>query len=110
MSRNEECWERAARLESLDPEYPVQAKIGDKEIAICIVDGTVYAVDNICSHAFARLSDGYVEGMEIFCPLHQGSFDLRTGAAVAQPCEAPIDRFDVKVEDGDVFIKLGGAA
>ena len=55
-------------------------------MALCLVKGEVFAIDNICSHASALLSNGYLEGHELFCPLHGGSFDVRTGEAVAAPC------------------------
>jgi nitrite reductase/ring-hydroxylating ferredoxin subunit len=103
------AWREAARLDDLDPEYPALAKIGGRELAICIVEHKPYAVHNICSHAFARLSDGHVEGYEIVCPLHQGSFDVRTGAAVAAPCFEPIGTYETKVQDGAVLVFLPAA-
>jgi naphthalene 1,2-dioxygenase ferredoxin component len=101
-----EAWKRVARLADLEPEYPTRVKVGDREVAICLVDGEVFAIDNICSHAFAMLSDGHLEGHELICPLHGGSFDIRTGEAVATPCTVDLTVFPTKVEDGEVFLKL----
>ena len=90
--------------DSIDPEYPVMAQLGEVEVVLCRVDDEVFALGNICTHAFARLSDGFQDGTQVFCPLHQGSFDVRTGAAVAAPCFEPVPSYPVRVEDGSVWV------
>jgi naphthalene 1,2-dioxygenase system ferredoxin subunit len=70
------------------------------------VDDAVYATDNICTHGHARLCDGFLDGHEIECPLHQGKFDVRTGKAMCEPLTTDIRTFPVKVEGGDVYVKL----
>ena len=97
-------WVRIAAVADLDPEFPILVRIGDAELVVGESEGAPFALHNICSHAFARLSDGYVEGTEIFCPLHQGSFDVRTGEARAAPCVEAIAAYPLKVEGGDVFV------
>ena len=99
-------WLRTVPRSGLDGKYPTLARAGELEIALCLVDGAVYAIENLCSHAFARLSDGEVEGYDILCPLHGGRFDVRTGEPTALPCIDPIAVYETKVEDGDVFVRL----
>jgi naphthalene 1,2-dioxygenase ferredoxin component len=99
-------WLRVARLADLEAGYPTRVKLGDREVALCLVEGKVFAIDNICSHAYALLSDGYLEGHELFCPLHGGSFDVRTGEAVATPCTDDIRVFPTHVSNGEIFLKL----
>jgi nitrite reductase/ring-hydroxylating ferredoxin subunit len=99
-------WTKVARLAELEPEYPTRIKVGERELALCLVENQVFAIDNVCSHAFALLSDGYLEGHEIFCPLHGGSFDVRNGEAIAAPCTIDLLVFKTRVEDGEVFVKL----
>jgi len=103
-------WSRAASFGSLDPKYPVLARVGDHEIALCRVDDLVFATEDVCSHAYARLSDGEMRGYEIVCPLHGGTFDVRTGEPIEPPCFEPIRVFPTKVERDDVFVKLHGDA
>ena len=98
------AWHVVARLSELEPEYPRQVKLGRAEFAVCVVGEEVFAVANICSHAFARLSDGEVMGFEILCPLHGGRFDLRTGSATGAPCFEPIRTAPAKVSGDDVLI------
>lgn len=99
-------WTKVVRLSELEPEYPKRIKIGEREVALCLVDGEVFAINNVCSHAFAFLSDGYLEGHELFCPLHGGSFDVRTGEAMEAPCTVGLTIFPTKVEGDDVHINL----
>lgn len=100
------AWSRVASLGSVDPQYPLLARAGEDEIAVCRVGDQVFATDNICSHAFARLSDGEMNGYEIVCPLHGGTFDVRTGEPVEPPCSEPIRVFPTKVEQGEIFVNL----
>lgn len=99
-----DTWTKVARLSDLDAEYPTRVRMGQREAALCLVDGEVFAINNICSHAFAFLSDGHLEGHEIVCPLHAGSFDVRTGQAVAEPCTVNLEIYAVKIEGDDVYL------
>ncbi len=101
----DETWHCVAKINDLDPEYPSRILIGKTEFAVCIVGDQVFAVDNICSHAYARLSDGLIEDFNICCPLHSGSFDLRSGEPTAAPCVSPIKTYPTKIEDQDVFVR-----
>jgi naphthalene 1,2-dioxygenase ferredoxin component len=103
-------WHKVAALSELDAEYPKHVKLQERDIALYLVEGSVYATDNVCTHAYAFLSDGFVEGFEIICPLHSGSFDIRTGEPVGAPCIEPIDTFPCRVENDDVYVKIDGGA
>lgn len=75
-------------------------------IAVYNVDGEIFATSNICTHAIAILTDGYLEGEEIECPLHGGAFNVKTGEATHFPCEEALKTFEVEIKDGAVFIKV----
>ncbi len=57
-----------------------------------------------CTHGAANLCDGYFNGTHIECPLHQGLFDARSGAAVAAPARVPLRMLQARVVDGVVQI------
>jgi len=80
--------------------------INAKSIAIYQVDGEIFATDNICTHGNARLCDGFLEGHEIECPLHQGKFDIRNGKAMCAPLTEDIKIYPVKIEGGRVFVEI----
>lgn len=80
----------------------------DDEIAIYKTEaGEVFATDNICTHGHARLCDGFLEGHEIECPLHQGKFDVRNGKPTCAPVTEPLRSYPVKIEGGRVWLALG---
>lgn len=84
----------------------LRVDIGDHRIALFRIDGDVYAIGDRCSHAEASLSEGEVFGTEVECPRHGSTFDLRTGEALVLPATKPVPVFDVKVEDGIVYLRL----
>ncbi|WP_321794854.1 non-heme iron oxygenase ferredoxin subunit [Caballeronia sp. J97] len=99
-------WIKVAPLESLPSDDVTAAKIGDLELAVCRVGEEVYATHIFCTHGHARLSDGFLEGHEIECPLHQGRFDVRTGRATCEPLTEDVRTYPIKVVDGDVFVEV----
>lgn len=74
-------------------------------LAVYNVDGEFYATSNICTHSIAILTDGYLEGDIIECPLHGGAFCVKTGEPKHFPCEVPIETFELEIKDGEVFVK-----
>jgi naphthalene 1,2-dioxygenase system ferredoxin subunit len=90
------------------PEDDVIGVLADgKDLALYSVDGQVYATDNICTHGHARLCDGFLDGFEIECPLHQGRFDVRDGKPMCAPVVEAIRTYPVRIEEGRVFVDLG---
>lgn len=73
-------------------------------IAIFNVDGVLFAIDDTCTHQDASLSEGWLEGCLIECPLHSSSFDLRTGKPTAPPAKRPVRTYHLVVEDGVVYL------
>jgi naphthalene 1,2-dioxygenase system ferredoxin subunit len=81
-------------------------EIAGRQIGLFNVDGTVYAIDDICSHGNARLSEGDLEGFEIECPLHAGLFDVRSGKALTAPVTRDVRSHTVRVEGDTVLVRL----
>lgn len=63
-------------------------------------DGTFYALQDECTHEVASLSDGWIEGCEVECPIHSSSFDLRSGKALCMPATVDARTYKVNVVDG----------
>lgn len=74
-------------------------------LAVYNVAGEFYATSNICTHSIAMLTDGYLDGDTIECPLHGGCFNVKTGEPTHFPCEVPLETFELEVRDGAVFVK-----
>lgn len=99
-------WIDVAALEAVPEEDVIGIDLEGKSVALYKVDGEVFATDNICSHGNARLCDGFLEGHEIECPLHQGKFDVRNGKAMCAPLTEDIKAYPVKIEGSRVFVAL----
>ena len=101
-----ETWFEAALLSSVPQDDVIAVALQGKEIALYGVDGEVYATDNICTHGHARLCDGFLEGHEIECPLHQGKFDIRSGLGVCAPVTENLRTYPVRIEGDKVYLDL----
>ncbi|GAB2747874.1 bifunctional 3-phenylpropionate/cinnamic acid dioxygenase ferredoxin subunit [Amycolatopsis magusensis] len=77
---------------------------GRVAIAVFHVDGEFYAIDDTCTHQDASLSDGWLEGCTVECPLHAACFDLRTGRPSGPPARKPVRTHEVVLVDGQVYV------
>jgi naphthalene 1,2-dioxygenase system ferredoxin subunit len=100
-------WVKAAERGALSDGEVIGVTVAGHEIALYEMDGEVFATDDICTHAYAKLSDGWMEKGEIECPLHAGRFDIKTGKATAPPCIDDVKSYPVRVEGDEIQIKLG---
>ncbi len=101
------AWTPVATLDDFAASDAIAVVVAGKEIAIYLVDGAVFATANRCTHGDARLCDGWVEGHEIECPLHQGRFDVRTGAATGAPAEVALATYPARLADDRVELQIG---
>ncbi len=99
-------WVDALSVDELPSDDVKGVTVAGRDIAIYTVGDDVYATDNICTHGHARLCDGFLDGHEIECPLHQGKFDVRDGSPLCEPVTEALRRYPVKVEDGRVFLQI----
>lgn len=79
---------------------------GRKPLAVFRLEDTFHVLDDTCTHGNAFLSEGDVEGCQVFCPFHSGAFDIRTGEATVAPCVKPVRTYPVVVIDGVVHADL----
>lgn len=76
-----------------------------REIAIYRSAGW-HATSNVCTHQRALLTDGFLEGEFIECPLHQGRFSIVTGQAEGPPVKDPIRVYPISVKDDGVWVDV----
>jgi 3-phenylpropionate/trans-cinnamate dioxygenase ferredoxin subunit len=80
-----------------------------REIVVCRTKDGIYALDNICTHAYARLSEGRLRGTRLICPLHGASFDVRDGRVLGAPAVRPLATHAVSVVDDRIEISVAPA-
>lgn len=95
-----------AKVGEIDEDEAKKVVIGDQHIAVFNLGGDYYATDDICTHAYASLSEGYVEDGCVECPLHAGRFDIKTGKAQGVPVTEDIKTFKVKVDGDQIFVEV----
>ncbi len=102
-------WVRVADL----AEVPVGATrlvyFQGEQVALFNVDGQLYAIGNRCSHANGPLAEGQVEGTVVTCPWHNSQFDLVSGKPLRAPASKAVPAYQVKVDDGSIFLAPGKA-
>jgi nitrite reductase/ring-hydroxylating ferredoxin subunit len=81
-------------------------KLGEREIVVCHTRDGVFAVDNTCTHAFARMSEGYLKGTRLICPLHGATFDVRSGRVLGGPTTTPLPAYQTRVVNGIVEVAV----
>jgi naphthalene 1,2-dioxygenase ferredoxin component len=99
-------WIDAMAAEAVPEDDVVGIVVAGRDLAVYGVGGEVFATDNLCTHGRARLCDGFLDGHEIECPLHQGKFDVRTGAPTCAPVTEALRSYPVKIEGGRVFLQM----
>jgi nitrite reductase/ring-hydroxylating ferredoxin subunit len=100
-------WVRVAGVDEIGEGEVISVQIGDEQIAIYHMEGGDFrATDNICTHEYACLSDGWLEDGVIECPLHAGRFDVRTGEGQGAPIDKNLRVYPARVEGGDVLIQI----
>ena len=93
---------------------PQTVAVEGREVAVFLIEGQVYAIDNLCPHRGGPLGQGDLSGHLIHCPVHAWAFDVRTGVAASNPGLA-IATYRTRVVAGWVqlgpkaAVKLGGS-
>jgi 3-phenylpropionate/trans-cinnamate dioxygenase ferredoxin component len=81
-------------------------KVNGHNIAVCNVEGTFFATQDLCTHDGGPLGEGELWDYNIECPRHGARFDVRTGQVTALPAMRPIKTFPVRVEGDDIQVAL----
>jgi naphthalene 1,2-dioxygenase ferredoxin component len=100
-----ETWIKVAAAADVPEDGTLLVNLGEEPVCLYNVGGRIFATHDTCTHGQASLADGFIEGEEIECPLHQGKFHIPSGKAVAAPCTEGIRTYAVKIENGAVLLK-----
>jgi len=95
-----------AKKSALAPGAMVRVVIDEVAILLCNVDGSLYAVADVCTHDGGALDAGELEGSRVMCPRHGAYFDVTSGKALTLPAIFPLPTYPVRVEGDDVYIDL----
>lgn len=99
-------WEKVCSTSQVRADFPYGAKVGGKEIGIYLVEGEYFAIEDVCPHAYALLSQGFVEDGKVECPLHEAVFDIRSGRCLREPGGRNLSVYPLRVSDGEIEIDM----
>jgi 3-phenylpropionate/trans-cinnamate dioxygenase ferredoxin subunit len=92
------------KLSELQDRKPVKVSMNGEDICLTRIGNEVFAINDMCTHSEASLSEGDVTDFRIECWLHGAEFDLRTGEALTLPANIPVKTYPVSVVDDVVEI------
>jgi nitrite reductase/ring-hydroxylating ferredoxin subunit len=99
-----EDFTKVAQTDELAPGQMKQVAVGDEQILLANLDGQYYAVNDTCSHAYAPLSEGDLNGEEVECPLHGSAFSVKTGEVLSPPAGEALTKYQVRVDGNDILV------
>ena len=100
-------WHCAGALDDVWEGTPLALTLAGQPIALYRFGSQVHAVGDLCPHQKdVKLSDGYLEGDTIECPMHQSCFNVRTGQVLGPPARENLPVFEIRIEDGKVFVAI----
>ena len=95
---------KVAQVSEIRPGEMISVDVENEQVLLVNVDGNIHAVDDICSHAYATLSEGELTGAEVECPLHGGGFNTVTGEPTNPPASEPLRVYKVQIEGDDILV------
>jgi nitrite reductase/ring-hydroxylating ferredoxin subunit len=101
-----EPWTTVGTRDEVEPDQPLAASVGDTRVGVYEVDGQLHAVEDVCPHAQAMLTQGFTDGCEVECPLHNAVFDVTTGRHLrGEPCR-DLKTYTVRLVGPDIQIQV----
>ncbi len=97
---------KVSSVQDLTPGQGKLVTVNNRRIALFNVGGQYYALDDVCPHRGASLSEGDLEGGEVICPWHGARFELGTGAIKAPPAAVGVRSYPVRTQGSDIEVEL----
>lgn len=95
---------RLLPLSALKPGVPCRVEHEGKGILLCLVEGEVHAVQDMCTHEDISLSLGVLCEHRLRCPLHGSEFDIRNGKVLNEPADVDLPVHVVSIHEGWICI------
>jgi len=102
----QKTWQNLIAVAELEPGDVTPVRFGRRELAVFDAKHGIFVSMARCTHGAADLCDGHFDGTYIECPLHQGLFDVRDGAARAAPARIALRMIDARKQGGMIQIYI----
>ena len=101
-------FEKVARKSDIPEGEMMLVEVGGERILLANLEGQICAIGEVCTHAQGYLSDGWIEGEDVVCPLHGSRFNLRTGQVTTPPSDEGEPVYQVRMEGEDILVGSPG--
>ena len=95
-----------AKRDEIAPGSTKRVTAGNTALLLCNVDGTFFAIEDVCTHDGGPLDQGELEGCRIMCPRHGALFDVTTGAALTLPAVIPLETYAVTIDGEQIRVDV----
>ena len=99
-------WIDVCDISDVDVDYPKAAEVNGIKMGIFKIEEDFFAIENVCPHAFALLTEGFIDSNTVECPLHEAIFDIRTGELKSGPGCRSLNTFPVRISGQKIQVKL----
>lgn len=83
--------------------------VAGREVVVCRTRDGLYALDNTCTHAEARMCEGSLKGTRIVCPLHGAAFDVKTGNVLSGPATSSLSSYAARVVGERIEVSISSS-
>lgn len=97
---------KVATVNDIPPGKTRKVRVEGHAVLLANVDGTVYAVDDSCTHEDSSLALGCLKGALVSCTLHGSRFDVRSGEPMEEPARTPLQTYTVRIEGSDILLEF----
>ena len=101
-----DSWITVGTRDQVEPDQPLGASAGETKVGVYEVDGNLHVIEDVCPHAAASLTQGFVDGCEVECPLHNAVFDVTSGKHLrGEPC-GDVKTFAVRLAGQEIQVQV----
>jgi 3-phenylpropionate/trans-cinnamate dioxygenase ferredoxin component len=97
---------KAATISEVSPGTAKRVEINATPVALFNINGSIYAINDVCTHRECSLSEGFIEGDTVTCPCHMSVFDVKTGKVLEPPALLNVASYKVRVQNGDIEVEV----
>lgn len=97
---------KVAKTHEIEDQCAKCVEVKGRSLALFNLGGEFFAIDELCTHEDAPLSEGFIDGDEVECPWHAARFNIKTGEATCPPAYDNVARYAVRVNGDDIEVEL----
>lgn len=98
-------WIYAGEARAVTEDTPLSVRVDEIAVGVYRVGSDLHAIEDLCPHADALLSQGFIDGEYVECPLHGALFHIPTGKCTKGPAERDVLPYETRVEDNKIYLR-----